>query len=117
MAEVQTEATKATSGKPGKRRTLLNEDVSMPGFVAPGDGPHDTVDPAEHASSVTPDKGAAARKGFGVVNAVVPMPPPASSGMAKSDGEDRVESYEVPGPDGKPVRVTHNLETGETSAA
>lgn len=100
-------------GKAGAKKTLLDSDVSKPGFVAPGDGPFDTVDPLERATSVTPDKGAAALAGFGVVNAVIPLPQPKAEDRDGSN--DRIETYEVTGPDGKPVKVTHNIETGETS--
>jgi hypothetical protein len=103
------------SGKSGTPKTLLNDDVTMPSYVAPGDGPYDTVDPTERATSVTPDKGAAALKGFGVVNAVVPLPPLPKP--ERDSSEDRIETYEAVGPDGKPVKITHNIDTGETSKA
>lgn len=106
------------------RRTLLDDQVDMPGYVAPGDGPFDTVDPAEHATSVSPDKGNAAREGFGVVNAVLPIPDPSGREQAQAKaakdrdgGQDRTETYEVTGPDGKPVKIKHNLDTGETQRA
>jgi hypothetical protein len=99
----------------GSQETRLNDDVSMPGFVAPGDGPYDTTDPTERATSVSPDKATAALKGFGVVNAVVPLPPLPVQERDKS--QDRIETYEVPGPDGKPVTVTHNIDSGETSVS
>ncbi len=92
-------------------KTKLDTDVSMPQVTVPGDGPHDTTDPSERATSTTPDKGAAGQAGFGVVNAVVPLPPV----PAVPAGKARTETYEVAGPDGKPVKVTHNLDTGETS--
>jgi hypothetical protein len=101
-------------------RTLLDDQVNMPGYVAPGDGPFDTVDPSEHATSVSPDKGTAALAGFGVVNAVLPIPDPSGYAQAQArvaqemgDG-DRMETYNVTGPDGKPVEIEHNIDTGET---
>jgi hypothetical protein len=103
--------------------TLLDDQVNMPGYVAPGDGPFDTVDPSEHATSVVPDKGNAAREGFGVVNAVLPVPDPSgreqylAAQAEELDSSDRTEEYEVAGPDGKPVRIRHNLDTGETVRA
>lgn len=107
------------------KETRLDNDVSMPGYVAPGDGPFDTTDPTEIATSVSPDKAAAAAKGFGVVNAVLPLETipgyvkPADrakiTGQGDGDGGERTEEYDVVGPDGSLVRVTHNLETGETS--
>lgn len=109
----------AEQKEPGTK-TLLDSDVAMPGHVAPGDGPFDTLDASEHATSVIPDKGAAAVKGFGVVNAVLPIPDPSGFTQARakqSAGEKRTETYELTGPDGKPVQVTHDLDTGETSTA
>lgn len=101
------------------RKTTLDTDVSMPGYVAPGDGPHDTVVAIEHASSVTPDKATAGQAGFGVVNAVVPIPDPsgraqavARAAEAAQESAGRVEEYEVPGPTGLPVKVRRNVETG-----
>lgn len=102
-------------------RTLLDEQVDMPGYVAPGDGPFDTVDPSEHATSVSPDKGNAGLQGFGVVNAVLPIPDPSGreQAMAKAAQErgesgGRTETYTVTGPDGKPVTIEHNMDTGDT---
>ena len=60
--------------KAGKKLTTLDEDVSKPQVTEPGDAPFDTLDPNERATSTTPDKGAAARAGFGVVNAVTILP-------------------------------------------
>jgi hypothetical protein len=99
--------------KAGKKATTLDDDLDKPQVTEPGDAPFDTLDPEERASSSTPDKGAAARAGFGVVNAVVSLPPVETPKAER--GEDRIERYEVTGPDGKLVSVTHNLDTGETS--
>jgi hypothetical protein len=107
---------KAANPEAATHKTTLDNDITMPSKVAPGDGPFDTTDPTEHATSVSPDKGAAALKGFGVVNAVLPLPhPPAGLPPKVERGEDRTETYEVTGPDGKPVTVKHNIDTGETS--
>ncbi len=114
---------KGASAKTDSKRTLLDDHVNMPGFVAPGDGPFDTVDPSEHATSVSPDKGSAARAGFGVVNGVLPIPDPSGREQALAraaggdDSTDRIETYEATGPDGKPVRITRNIETGESKRA
>lgn|SRR3954447_4540486 len=114
------------SAKPDetKARTTLDDDVTMPSKVEPGDGPYDTTDPTEIATSVSPDKAAAARAGFGVVNAVLPLETVPGNvrpedrakinGTDSGDGE-RSETYDVLGPDGKLVTVTHNIETGETT--
>jgi len=114
------------SAKPDetKARTTLDDDVTMPSKVEPGDGPYDTTDPTEIATSVSPDKAAAARAGFGVVNAVLPLETVPGNvrpdDRAKLNGDDsdsggRSETYDVVGPDGKLVTVTHDLETGETT--
>jgi hypothetical protein len=116
-------ATNAQAGgtAPKARKTRLDNHVDMPSSCEPGDGPFDTTDPREQATSVTPDKAAAARAGFGVVNAVIRLPEDnvvAAGRRASVDEKDqRVETYEVTGPDGKPVRVRHNIETGETTRA
>lgn len=117
MAVTAAQTNGEPKGAPVKadRKTLTNDSVSEPSFVAPGDAPFDTVDPTEEVTSVSPDKGAAARAGFGVVNAVLPLP---KREAAERDGsDDRIETYEATGPDGKPVKVTHNIDTGETSVS
>lgn len=118
---VNERATRLAADSDDTPRTLLDEDVAMPGYVAPGDGPFDTVDPTEHATSVSPDKGAAAAKGFGVVNAVLPIADPsgreqvaARAAQARGEGQDRMERYTVTGPDGQPVQVERNMDTGES---
>ncbi len=92
--------------------TRLDSDVTKPSTTAPGDGPADTTDPTEIASSVRPDKAAAVEAGHGTVNAVVKVEPLEVTEAEKA--EDRVEEYDVRGPDGKLVRVKHNIDTGET---
>ncbi len=108
------------------KETRLDNDVTMPGRVAPGEAPYDTTDPTEIATSVSPDKAAAASKGFGVVNAVLPLEAiPGQVKMAdraRLNGQDgnrgqRTEEYDAVGPDGSLVRVKHNIDTGETSVA
>lgn len=96
-----------------RKQTTLDDHLDAPQVTEPGDAPFDTVLPEERASSVSPDKGAAAKAGFGTVNAVVSLPVVEPKQVDR--GEDRIETYEVPGPDGKPVKVTHNLDTGETT--
>lgn len=93
--------------------TRLDSDVTKPSTTAPGDGPADTTDPAEMASSVRPDKAAAVEAGHGTVNAVVKVGD-APEVVAGPADEHRIEEYDVRGPDGKPVRVRHNIDTGET---
>jgi len=95
--------------------TTLDSHLDAPSTTEPGDGPADTTDPTENASSATPDKGAAALAGFGTVNAVVKVPARKSRAAKRDDSADRTETYEVEGPDGNPVKVTRNIETGETT--
>ena len=96
-----------------KGKTRLSDDVTKPSQTAPGEAPADTMDPEEMATSVTPDKAAAAKAGYGSVNAVVPRP--RRPKPERDTSNDRTESYEVPGPTGEPVKVTRNLETGEST--
>lgn len=116
-------ATRQSKQNPSETR--LDTDVTTPSTTAPGDGPADTTDPTERASTVGGDKKAAAEAGFLTVNAAVPVPEPAEyvamrevAGDAGSDGTSkggRVEKYPAVRPDGTIVTVTHNLDTGETS--
>lgn len=94
--------------------TTLDSHLDAPSVTEPGDGPADTTDPTERASSATPDKGAAAAAGYGTVNAVVKLPDRKSRAPKRDESEDRIETYEVEGPDGEYVTVTRNIETGET---
>ena len=120
-----TTRSKATSGSDNPKETRLDEHIDAPSTTAPGDGPADTTDPTERASTVEPDKAAAARAGHLTVNAVVPIDTEKqlagvaiSKAMAdEGDGEsngNRIEEYPATRPDGTQVRVRHNLDTGET---
>lgn len=93
--------------------TTLDSHLDAPSVTEPGDGPADTTDPTEQASSATPDKGAAAEAGYGTVNAVVKLPD-RKRREPKDKPKDRTETYEVEGPNGEMVTVTRNMETGET---
>lgn len=95
--------------------TTLDSYLDRPSSTAPGDGPADTTDPNEIASSATPDKGAAAQAGFGTVNAVVKVGDVNTE--RKREGEDRTEEYDAEAPGGKTVRVRHNIDTGETEVS
>lgn len=105
--------------------TTLDNDVTKPGVVAPGDAPFDTVDPTEIATSVSPDKAAAALAGSGVVNAVLPLkqipghmsPEDVAKWNGTADSGERTETYQAVDPQGKVVSVKHNLDTGETSVS
>lgn len=93
------------------KTTRLSNDVTKPQPTASGDAPADTWDPKERATSVRPDKAAAAAAGHQTVNAVVKsgeVPDRAPTGT-------RTETYTVAGPDGTELTVTHNYDTGETS--
>lgn len=99
-----------------KGTTTLDSHLDKPSETAPGDGPADTVDPTEIASTVTPDKGAAAQAGHLTVNGVVKVgEQPKAATVAKKD--QRVEKYKATRPDGTEVTVTHNIDTGETSVS
>jgi hypothetical protein len=100
------------AGKPSKTR--LDTDATKPPTTAPGDAPHDTTDPAERATSVQPQPGPEALA-EGRVNAAVPLPQ--QERPQRDPKKDRVETYEATGPDGKPVKVTHNIDTGETTTS
>nr|WP_014696910.1 hypothetical protein [Streptomyces sp. FR1]AFI44013.1 hypothetical protein pFP4.14c [Streptomyces sp. FR1] len=103
----------ATSKSSTPDETRLDEHLDKPSITAPGDGPADTTDPEERASSATPDKGTAARAGHGTVNAVVPLPK--RQKPAARQGKDRTETYAATRPDGTEVTVERNIETGESS--
>ena len=90
--------------------TTLDSDVTKPSVTAPGDGPADTTDPTERATSVTPQPGEEAFA-VGTVNAVVPLP---KEEKPASEGKPRIERFEAVKPDGKTVTVERNLETGES---
>ena len=96
------------------KETKLDKDTTKPSTTAPGDGPADTTDPSERASSVTPQPGEEALK-VGTVNAVQPIPP--GEKPKRDSKNDRVEKYKATRPDGTEVTVTHNLDTGETSVS
>lgn len=93
-----------------EEKTTLDSDVTKPSVTAPGDGPADTTDPTERASTVTPQPGEEALK-VGTVNGVVPLP----KVEADADTSDhRTEEYEATAPDGSKVTVTRDIETGES---
>lgn len=100
--------------KKNPEKTTLDEDNTKPSTTAPGDGPADTTDPNERASSITPQPGPEALK-VGTVNAVQPVPAAAVPDAPK--GGERVEKYKATRPDGTEVTVTHDLDTGETSVS
>jgi hypothetical protein len=97
-----------------KGTTTLDSHLDAPSVTAPGDGPADTTDPSEIASSATPDKGASAKDGNLTVNAVVKVGETAKVAPTRTSAP-RIETYEATKPNGDVVTVTHNLDTGATS--
>lgn len=97
------------------KKTRLDDNVTQPATVAPGDAPHDTTDPNEVAHTVTPQPSEEALRA-GTVNGVLPgKPHEAPAGVAEKD--QRVETYKATRPDGSEVTVKHNIDTGETSVS
>jgi hypothetical protein len=96
--------------KKTEEATTLDADTTKPSVTAPGDGPANTTDPSERASTVTPNPGAEALK-VGTVNSVKPLPKVEEEVVS---GEARTEEYDVIAPDGETVRVVRNIETGES---
>lgn len=96
------------------KETRLDSDVTAPSNTQPGDGPADTTDPSESATSVPPQPGEEAIL-VGTVNAVVPTPRRAQA--ERDSSNDRVEKYKATRPNGDEVTVTHNLDTGESSVS
>lgn len=95
--------------------TKTDKHIDRPSTVEPGDAPADTTDPSERVSSVSPDKAAAAAAGHQTVNAVVPLPKRETT--SSSSRKDRIETYEATRPDGTTVKVTHNIDTGESKVS
>lgn len=93
-----------------ENKTTLDKDTTKPSTTQPGDGPTDTTDPTERASSSPPKPGPEAHK-VGTVNAVVPVE---TDEAPSRSGKDRVETYKAVKPDGTEVTVTHNIDTGES---
>lgn len=95
------------------KTTRLSTDVTAPQPTASGDAPADTWDPKERATSVRPDKAAAAADGHQTVNAVVPGTPIPTP--APPAGGGRTETYTAYDASGNPVVVDHNIDTGVTT--
>ncbi|PPF38345.1 hypothetical protein [Pseudoclavibacter sp. AY1H1] len=94
------------------KTTTLDDDTTKPSVTEPGDGPADTTDPTEIATSVTPGTPSPEAIAAGTQNAVIPV---AKAPVKKTPvSEQRVEHYEQARPDGTKVRVKHNLDTGKT---
>ena len=113
----KSEATQVPQGPEPKKEiegvTTLDSDVTKPSVTEPGDGPADTVDPTEIASTVTPVPGPEAFAA-GTVNGVVKTGEIPEAAVV-DEKEHRIEEYDATKPDGSVVRVRHNIDTGETS--
>lgn len=96
-----------------EKKTTLDSDVTKPSVTEPGDGPADTTDPTERATSIIPSELSDEAIKAGTVNAVKPIP--RTEETRRESGKDRIEKYEAVRPNGEKVTVTHNLDTGETS--
>lgn len=94
------------------KTTTLDSDVTKPSQTAPGDGPADTTDPLERASTVVPHPGPDALRA-GTVNGQLPLDPIPDTTVVASDS-DRIEEYEATDHLGRRVRVKRNIETGES---
>lgn len=98
------------------RTTKLDDDNTRPAVTAPGDGPADTVDPLERASTVLPQPSQdTIRSGAGTVNSQLPFEPIADPDAGRRRGQEpRLEEYEATDATGKRVRVQRNVDTGES---
>lgn len=101
----------ASGATPPSNSTTLDSNVSKPSTTAPGDGAADTTDPNERASSVTPNKAAAAAAGHETVNAVVPLK---TNVAGRPTAEARFETYETTTPAGDKITIRRNINTGAT---
>ncbi len=90
--------------------TTLDSDTTKPSVTAPGDGPADTTDPTERATTVIPNPGPEALA-VGTVNSVKPLPKVEEPAAVK---DPRIEKYEAVKPDGSVVTVERNIETGDS---
>lgn len=89
--------------------TRLDDDNTKPSNTEPGDGPHDTTDPGEFASTVIPNPGPDALRA-GTVNGARPIPNPQGPAVKAEPAEHRIERYTAFTPDGTQVEVVHDLD-------
>lgn len=90
-----------------------DETLAAPQSTSAGDAPADTYDPKQRVSSARADKAAAGAAGHLTVNAVVQVDDVPDSTPTGS----RSEVYTSTRPDGTPVWVTHNYDTGVTTVS
>ena len=103
------------AAKQNPSKTRLDNDVTKPSTVAPGDAPHDTTDPLEVAHTVVPQPSEEAILAGTVTGVLSGRRMEEPAGVAEMD--QRVETYKAYRADGSEVTVKHNLDTGETSLA
>jgi hypothetical protein len=134
-ARPATKATKAARESAGNADvTVLDDFNDKPSITAPGDGPADTTDPEERATTVGGNQLEAAREGYLTVNAAIPantddrgqlrgvaISYPGDDKVVDEDGFERdpknggrVERYPATRPNGETVMVEHNIDTGVT---
>lgn len=95
--------------------TTLDDDVTKPSQTEPGDGPADTNDPDELATSARPDPGDEAIKA-GTVNAVKPAgKASAKKASTPTRRKDRIEKFTQVAPNGQICHVERNIDTGEST--
>lgn len=96
------------------KTTVLADDTSVdkPQTTSPGDAPADTFNPTELASSVTPNKEAAAEAGYLAVNAVVPVESPYVTAPAGAARTEQVYAYDEKG---ERVTLDRDIVTGATT--
>jgi hypothetical protein len=112
--EEKPDAESSTAQSIAAETTTLDDHVTKPSVTAPGDGPADTTDPTERATSVTPNPDDEAML-VGTVNAVKILPdPPNLDADGSEEADERIEEYKTTRPDGKQVTVRRNIETGKS---
>lgn len=87
--------------------TRLDTDVNAPATNAPGDAPHDTTDPTEQASTITPQPPNAEALAAGTILGAVPVP---AVVVDQAEGDERVEEYDAVDAHGVTVRVRHYID-------
>lgn len=92
------------------KTTTLDADVTKPSVTAPGDGPADTTDPQERATTIQGGIPGPEALKAGTVNAVLPLD--RIPDVPKVENP-RIEEYDAVDPQGNVVHVKANLETGE----
>lgn len=88
--------------------TRLDSDVHAPSTTAPGDGPADTTDPTERASTIMPQAPSPEALAAGTILGAVPVR--VDVAQAPGVGEIRVEEYDAVDPHGVTIRVRHILD-------